>query len=73
MFIVLLALRLKELFLNEGGPKAIDELFEKPNGSLGKPNKPAVSKTPLLFSSWYKILFEHLTAPIGLLVRVDDS
>ena len=52
MFIVLLALRLKELFLNEGGPKAIDELFEKPNGSLGKPNKPAVSKTPLLFSSW---------------------
>ena len=29
-----------------------NKLFEKPNGSLGKPNKPSVSKTPLLFSSW---------------------
>ena len=45
------ALTLKALFLKEGGPNAIDGFSENPKGSLGKPNKPEVSRTPLLFSS----------------------
>ena len=48
----LLEVILKTLFLNDG-PNVIDGLFEKPYGSIGTPNNPAVSKSPLLFSSWY--------------------
>ena len=40
------------LFLNEGGPNLTEGFLENPKGSLGKPNKPEVSRIPLLFTSW---------------------